>query len=97
MLTAWLTTKMVQARTRVESESCGVSARKKAMSPATIQSQTTMLSTPAAANRPRERSEAKPFNTDSANASTNVATRVGSRVAIRSMMARVACGWVTIR
>ena len=97
MLTAWLTTKMVQASTRVESESCGVSARKKAISPATIQSQTTTLSTAAAARRPGERSEANPFKTEAAKASRKLPNLPGNRLAIRSVMASVACGWLTIR
>jgi len=97
MLIAWLTTKMVQASTRVDSESSGESARKNAAKPTTIQSQTSTLSAPAAASRRGERSEANPFKTEAANESTKVPIRVGNRFAIRSMMARVACGWVTIR
>jgi hypothetical protein len=97
MLTAWLITKMVQASTRVDSESCGVSARKKATRPITMQSHTSTLSAAAAASRRGERSEANPFNTEAANASTNVPTRGGIRLATRSMMASVACGFVTIR
>jgi hypothetical protein len=92
MLTAWLTTKMVQASTRVDSESCGVSARKKAIRPITMQSQTSRLSAPAAASRPGERSEANPLKTEAAKVSTNVRSRAGNRVAIRSMRARVDCG-----
>jgi hypothetical protein len=97
MLTAWLTTKMVQASTRVDSESSGVSARKNATSPTTMQSQTRMLSPPAAASRRSDRSEANPFKTEAAKVSTKVRRRAGNRVAIRSMMASVACGWITNR
>jgi len=97
MLTAWLTTKMVHASTRVDSESCGESARKNAARPATMQSQTSTLSPPAAASRRGDRSEANPFKTEAAKVSTKAPIRVGSRLAIRSMRASVACGWVTIR
>jgi hypothetical protein len=92
MLIAWLTTKMVQASTSVGRESCGVSARKNAPRPTTMQSQTRMLSTPAAASRRGERSEANPFKTEAAKRSMKAPTRVGSRLAIRSITVSVASG-----
>jgi hypothetical protein len=97
ILIAWLTTKMVHASTSVESDSSGVNARKKATSPATMQSQINTLSAPAAASRRGERSDANPFKTEAAKVSTKVATRAGNRVAPRSMMASVASGCVTIK
>ena len=92
MLIAWLMMKMVQASTSVESASCGLSARKYAIRPDTMQSQSTMLRRPAIASRPGDRSEANPFSTDSANRSTKTPTRDGRWVAIRSMTVSVGFG-----
>src|SRR3989442_7283882 len=97
MLIAWLITKMVQASTRVASESWGVNARKNATRPTTMQSQTSRLNRPASASRRGERSEAKPLRTDAAKLSTNLPTEAGKRFAIRSIMARVGWGWLTAR
>src|SRR2546430_16145136 len=97
MLIAWLITKMVQASTRVASESWGVKARKKATRPTTMQNQTSRLSTPAIASRRGERSEAKPLRTEAAKLSTNFPTEAGHRLAIRSIMARGGWGGVTAR
>ena len=92
MLIAWLITKMVQASTRVASDSWGVRARKKATRPTTMQSQTSRLNRLAIASRRGERSEAKPLMTDSAKLSTNLPTAAGNGLAIRSIMARVGSG-----
>src|SRR5439155_3829548 len=97
MLIAWLITKMVQASTRVASESWGVKARKKAIRPTTMQNQTSRLSRLAIANRRGERSEAKPLRTDAAKLSTNFPTEAGNRLAIRSIIARVGWAWLTAR
>src|SRR5207244_11096477 len=97
MLIAWLITKMVQASTRVASESWGVKARTKATSPATMQSQTSRLNRLATASRRGERRDAKPLRTEAAKVATSLRTEAVRGFAIRSVHRRVGSWELTDR
>jgi len=97
METAWLTTKIVHARKRVETGSWALTARKKAINPRTMQSQVSRLRPPVAASRPGDRNAVNPLITESPRSLALTSRRVGRRPARAATSRRVRSGYVTMR